>query len=239
MAVVEEDSVAIYVNGLELAVLMATPLEQDKLALGFLANEGVIADMSEVRDVRVNATGCCVDVWLNRANYEPPARRILTSGCGGGVTLDEFSKTLPPVNESPALTVSPARLGDLIRQLQPPDSLHAQAGGTHTAGLSDGERLLVVTDDIGRHNAVDRLRGACLLNGSDCGGRLLLCTGRISSDMLRKAARMRCPVVASRTTPTSMAVKLAQAWNITLVGYVRGQSISVFTHPQRIVADRE
>ena len=80
MAVVEEDSVAIYVNGLELAVLMATPLEQDKLALGFLANEGVIADMSEVRDVRVNATGCCVDVWLNRANYEPPARRILDLG---------------------------------------------------------------------------------------------------------------------------------------------------------------
>jgi FdhD protein len=234
LAVVEEDSVAVYVNGVELAVLMATPLEQDKLALGFLCNEGVIASLDEVREVQVNSTGCCVDVWLNRSNYEPPARRILTSGCGGGVTLDEFTKMLPPVEENPPLTVSPERLADLMRQLQPPGSLHAQAGGTHTAGLSDGEKLLAVCDDIGRHNAVDKLRGTCLLNGIDCGGRVLLCTGRISSDMLRKAGRMRCPVVASRTTPTSMAVELAQAWKITLAGYVRGQSISVFTYPHRI-----
>ena len=235
LAVVEEDSVAIYINGKELAVLMATPMEQDKLALGFLCNEGVIASLDEVREVRVNPTGCCVDVWLNRSNYEPPTRRILTSGCGGGVTLDEFTKTLPSVEENPPLTVSPERLADLMRQLQPPGSLHAQAGGTHTAGLSDGEKLLVVCDDIGRHNAVDKVRGTCLASGIDTGGRILLCTGRISSDMLRKAGRMRCPVVASRTTPTSMAVELAEAWNITLAGYVRGQSISVFTHPQRIV----
>jgi FdhD protein len=112
--------------------------------------------------------------------------------------------------------------------------LHALAGGTHTAGLSDGERLLAVCEDIGRHNTIDKLCGACLQAGLSSRGRLLLCTGRISSDMLRKAARMGCPVVASRTTPTSMAVELAQAWKITLAGYVRGQSISVFTYPHRI-----
>jgi FdhD protein len=235
--VVEEGAITLYVNGVEWAVWMATPLEQDKLALGFLFNEGVIGRLSDVRSVKVNEPGTCVDVWLARPTEAlPPQRRILTSGCGGGLTFADLSQSLPPVPPELSLTATPARLAQLMHDLQSPASLHAQAGGAHTAGLADETRLLEICEDVGRHNAIDKVCGGCLLRGEEARGRLLLCTGRISSDMLRKAARMGCPIIISRTTPTSLAVQLAEAWNITLVGYVRGQALSVYTHPGRIVS---
>jgi FdhD protein len=236
--VVEEGAITLYVNGAEWAALMATPLEQDKLALGFLYNEGVVEALRDVRTLTVNPPGTCVDVWLDRpAEVEPPQRRILTSGCGGGLTFADLSQKLPPLPPELPLTATPQRLAQLMHELQRPASLYAQAGGAHTAGLADGSKLLEVCEDIGRHNAIDKVCGGCLQRGIDTRGRLLLCTGRVSSDMLRKAARMGCPIVASRTTPTSLAVQLAQTWNITLVGYVRANALNVYAHPRRIVSE--
>jgi FdhD protein len=236
--VVEEGVVTLYVNGVEWAALMATPLEQDKLALGFLYNESVIEALRDVRSVQVNAPGTCVDVWLERPTEAlPPQRRILTSGCGGGLTFADLSQTLPPLPLDLPLTATPQRLAGLMHALQSPGSLYGLAGGAHTAGLADEAKLLEVCDDIGRHNAIDKVCGGALQRGIDSRGRLLLCTGRISSDMLRKAARMGCSIVVSRTTPTSLAVQLAQTWNVTLVGYVRGNALNVYAHPHRIVSE--
>jgi FdhD protein len=190
-----------------------------------------------VRVLQVNEPGTCIDVWLDRPTEGvPPQRRILTSGCGGGLTFADLSQTLPPLPPELSVTATPQRLAELMRDLQLPRALHARAGGAHTAGLANETTLLAVCEDIGRHNAIDKVCGGCLQGEIDSRGRLLLCTGRISSDMLRKAARMGCPIVVSRTTPTSLAVQLAQTWNITLVGYVRGNTLSVYTHPHRIVA---
>lgn len=109
----------------------------------------------------------------------------------------------------------------------------------HRAGLADPGRLLAAADDVGRHNTVDKLWGYCLAEGLTTHDRVLLSTGRISSEMLTKAARMRLPVVASRTSPTSLSVALAQAWNITLVGYVRRTSMNVYAGDERILVDEE
>ena len=108
----------------------------------------------------------------------------------------------------------------------------------HTSALSDGAELVAIAEDVGRHNTVDKLRGTCLIEGIDPHGLILLCTGRISSEMINKAARMGCPVVASRTSPTSMSVRLARDWNITLVGYVRRDSMNVYAHPERLMSDK-
>ncbi|HEX9809681.1 MAG TPA: formate dehydrogenase accessory sulfurtransferase FdhD, partial [Alphaproteobacteria bacterium] len=89
-------------------------------------------------------------------------------------------------------------------------------------------------EDVGRHNTVDKLRGACLELGIETRGRILLTTGRVSSEMLRKGARMGCPVIASRNSPTSLSVAMAQAWNITLVGYVRQGSMRAYAHAERL-----
>jgi len=91
-----------------------------------------------------------------------------------------------------------------------------------------------MVEDVGRHNTIDKLTGCCLKHGIETHGKVLLVTGRTSSEMLRKAAVMGCPITASRTSPTSLSVEMAQAWNITLVGYVRSGELRVYSHPERI-----
>ena len=230
--VIEEGLVSIFVNGQEIASLMCSPREQDKLALGFLYNEGVIRSMDEVRLVDVCAAGRCVDVWLSHDDFPRPQRMILTSGCGGGVTFDDLSETVAPLEST--LTIPAARLAELINRIQQSGSLYARSGGVHTSALSDGETLIAIAEDVGRHNTIDKLRGDCLLRGIDPRGHILLATGRISSEMIKKAAGMACPIVASRTSPTSMSVKLAREWNITLCGYVRRGTMNVYAHPERL-----
>jgi len=229
--VIEEGMITIHVNGDELATIMATPMEQEELALGFLRNEGLIKGMAEVRDVHVSDDGCCVEVWLDHA-FEAPDRTIITSGCGGGVTFDDPSSGIAPLDDP--LCIPPEQLMGLFDALQTSDSLYARARGVHTAGLAAGEEILAVAEDVGRHNCIDKLVGQCMLRGIETGGRILLATGRVSSEMLRKGARMKCPVIASRNSPTSMSVDMAQAWNITLVGYVRRMTLRAYSHPERL-----
>lgn len=230
--VIEEGFVTIFVNAQEIATVMCTPRDQDKLALGFLFNEGVIGGMSDVRAAHVCPSGMCVDVWLARS-IEPPKRMILTSGCGGGVTFGDLSKQMAPLDSTAA--ISTARLSELMVAMQQRGSLYSRSRGVHTAALSDGKELIAIAEDVGRHNTIDKLRGDCLVRGIDPRDHILLATGRISSEMINKAARMGCPIVASRTSPTSMSVKLAREWNITLCGYVRRNTMNVYAHPERLL----
>lgn len=234
--VIEEGFITIYVNGQELATLMGTPRDPVQLALGFLANEEFVSAYSEVKIEHVCATGDCIDIWLSHSIWDKPRRKIITTGCTGGMTFADLAAHLEPVRSD--RTISPEQLGSLINQLQNQDSLYARARGVHTSALSDGERLVLVAEDIGRHNTLDRLRGECLRQGLDPAGMILLSTGRISSEMINKAAKMRCPIVASRTSPTSMSVGLASEWNITLCGYVRRNQMNVYAHPERLLAAR-
>ncbi len=229
--VVREALVRLHVNGRELAMLMCTPQALDCLALGFLASEGFIRGLGDVRKVVVCPSGACVEVWLRDPAFEPPATRIITSGCGGGITFADLMAEATPLVAD--VRVSPRQLGRLMAKLQ----AGQQTRGIHTSALAEGEDLLVVVEDVGRHNTIDKLWGQCLQAGIDPAGRILLSTGRISSEMLNKAARMRTPIVVSRTSPTSLSVALAEAWNVTLVGYVRRESLNVYTGEARIVED--
>lgn len=230
--VIEESQLAIHINAVEWVELMCTPSEQEHLALGFLKNEGVIDKLDDVRTMYLTESGCCIDIFLNYS-VEKPERVILTSGCGGGVTFDNV-----PIDEdalrSDDLRIEPAAILELYRHLHAPDSLHHRSRGVHTSALTDGERLLVVSEDIGRHNTIDKVAGACLMQGIDTRGRMLMSTGRISSEMLRKAASLGCPIVASLNSPTSKSVAMAQSWGMTLIGYSRGRSMRVYTHPERL-----
>jgi FdhD protein len=224
--------VCIFVNGQELATFMCTPHNLEALALGFLRSEGFIRSLAEVELLTLSEAGTCVDVWLGNTDFVPPQRRIITSGCGGGVTFDDLSQRHPPLNT--AIQVTPAQICRLIKALHLSAELYNEVRGVHTSALSDGQELLLVAQDVGRHNTIDRLWGQALQQNIPTEGRILLASGRISSEMLNKAAKMGVPVVISRTSPTRLSIELGRAWNITLVGYARGNTFRVYTAPQRV-----
>jgi FdhD protein len=230
--VIEEGFVSIFVNGEELATVMCSPRDQDRFAIGFLCNEGIINSLDDVRAVHICPSGACVDVWLTRSDFVRPNRLILTSGCGGGVTFDDLTKAVEPLQSS--ITIGPQKLAELLIEMQQRATLYARSRGVHTSALSDGEKIVVLAEDVGRHNTIDKIRGACLIEKIDPRDKILLCTGRISSEMINKAARMGCPIVASRTSPTSLSVQLAREWNITLAGYVRRDQMKVYAYPERL-----
>jgi FdhD protein len=231
--VIDEQALSIYVNGQELVTMMCTPIQQEALALGFLANEDIIHAMADVELLQVCNAGTCVDVWLAFSDFEPPQRKILTSGCAGGQTFDDFSVAFPPLKAETHITSGQlwARMNDVYQAA----TLYSRSGGVHCSILSDGERMLLSAEDVGRHNILDKLRGLALQQGVQTQDSIILSTGRISSEMISKARRMEVPIVCSRTSPTSLSIALAEKWNITLVGYLRRNSMNVYTHPGRIL----
>lgn len=231
--VVREARVRLHVNGAEWLSLMATPRELDLLALGFLATEGVICGPEDVRRIIVCPSGACVEVWLADVEIARPAQATLTSGCGGGITFADLSAEQEPITADARVTAR--QLGRLMFQLQERE----RTRGLHTAALGEGESLLALAEDVGRHNTLDKLFGRCLVEGLPTRGRILLTTGRISAEMLNKAMRMRTPVVVSRSSPTTLCVALAKAWNVTLVGYARRDSLTVYTGLERVLEDAE
>ncbi len=238
-AVIDETLACISVNGAELATFMCTPRDLTELALGFLYNEGVINGMEDVRAHHVSKDSSCVDVWLRSMEFKRPQRAIITAGCGGGLTFDDLSSAYEPLDSD--LRATPEQLAALMRRLHLGAELYQTARGVHTALLADpcaAEEacFLLQMEDIGRHNCLDKLQGAALLAGVPTRDRILLSSGRISSEMLNKARRLETPIVCSRTSPTALSVALAEAWNITIVAYIRQDRMRVYTHPERVIS---
>ena len=130
--------------------------------------------------------------------------------------------------------LAPEAIGELVEQLFESQSLYRETGGVHTSLLSDGENVVVAAEDIGRHNTLDKIAGLCLLRNIWPNIRILITTGRISSEMLQKAARLRAPVLISRTSPSSLSIEMAQRYGITLVGYARRQRFNVYSNAGRV-----
>jgi FdhD protein len=230
--VVEEALACISVNGEEIATFMCSPRELDRMALGFLYNEGLIEGRADVRALHISKNETCVDVWLHDVHKELPKRAVITAGCGGGVTFDDMStKHAPLVSD---LRASPPQLAELMRQMHQGAELYQRARGIHTAALAGGDEILLQVEDVGRHNCLDKLAGAALLEEIRTRDRILLSSGRISSEMLNKARRMEVPIVCSRTSPTSLSVALAESWDITIVAYLRQDRMRVYTHTDRL-----
>ena len=229
--IINEMLLTVYVNSRELVTLVCSPGRLHALVLGFLLSEGLIQGMDDVLLLRVCTEDGMAEVRLVH-DVTMPASRVLTSGCGGGTTFADLKAIGDPISAATSLTAD--QVIGLIGQLNARADSYRKSRGIHTAALSDEAQVLLVTEDIGRHNTLDRLRGETLLRGIDPDGRVVLSSGRVTSEMLRKAAQMRVAVVISRTSPSSLSVELAEAWGITLIGYAQGRQFRVYTHPWRI-----
>jgi FdhD protein len=146
-----------------------------------------------------------------------------------------MSKEHPPLVSN--RTVRAAQIFAMMRELNARATLYRESRGVHTSALFGGENLISLQEDVGRHNTLDKIRGDCLLRGIDTRDGVLIATGRISSEMITKAAKMQVPIVVSRTSPTQLALELARAWNITMIGYARGGMMQVYHGVERILID--
>ena len=233
--VVEERPLTLYVNGEELVTLLCTPSKLEALVVGFLAFEGILRSLEELASLTVLPEEGIADVRLT-STFVPPAKRVHTSGCGGGITFSLDTHSAVGVEDDVA--VDPMSLFALLPELYAEAQAYRESRGIHAAALATGEGLLIVAEDVGRHNAVDKVGGEAMLRGIPTTGKILLTTGRVSSEMLRKAAHLGTPLVVSRTSATTLSIDLAKRLGLTLIGYVRGDSFLVYSHPERLVIPR-
>lgn len=224
-----EKEITVYINLQELVTIQCTPTKIDCLIYGFLYAEGIISGLGDVTSMSVCGSDAMADVRLVNPDYQVPTSRTITSGCGGGAVFKIDSRKV----ESD-FRLEPADVLSTMRQLQERIETQRTSGGMHTSALADTKGLLVVTDDIGRHNTLDKIQGECLMRDLPTKDRLLLTTGRVSSEMMLKAARMQAPVVVSRHSPTGAAVSIARDLGVTLIGYARGNRLTVYSHPERL-----
>ena len=226
-----EEVITLCVNGRPLIRLMCTPVQLEELAIGFLFNQGLIEAPDEVAAVELRDGDRCLDVRLHH-DIEIPRLRVFASGYSGGATFEDVTHVHYLVQSG--LRVTPRQVTRLIAEFSRATGLYRRAGGVHGAALAGGEQLLCVVEDVGRNNALDKIAGFCMRKDWSTRDRILLTSGRVSSEILHKVARMGVPVVISHKSPTSLAVQLAQAWSITLIGYTRRRSFRVYAGAERV-----
>ena len=231
-----EAVITLNVNGQALIRLLCTPTHLEDLVLGFLYNEGLIKGVEEVVVIEPCSGGEGMDVWLEH-DIDTPVVRSITSGCSGGTTFEDVKSVEHQVESD--LLVTPSQVTTWMDHLMGEAKLYRRAGGVHTAALvaPDGAGLVCVAEDVGRHNTLDKITGSCLRQGRKTRDKVLLTSGRVSSEMVSKVAHMGVPLIVSRTSPTTLSIDLAQAWGITLVGYTRRRSFRVYAGAERIVSE--
>ncbi len=209
-----EKPVVLYVNGALWLTFMCTPNYLEALAVGYLYNEGVIKSIDQIADIHICDSGDIIDIWLDH-NVEKPEEWKRTSGCTGGYTAVDTASITPVISNGSLIESNQVR--SLVERLFDSQELYRKTGGVHTSILTDGGKVTILAEDVGRHNSLDKIAGRYLLEKIEFSQKLLLTTGRISSDMLQKAARIGAGIVISRTSPTSMSVELAEKWGINLL----------------------
>jgi FdhD protein len=228
--VAEEKKLRISINGKEVLSLYCTPLMVRELAVGIVVTEGIA---ERICTERMSITYGDEDIQVDiPAEGEVRASGgSITSGCVGGVT---FRKKLSRAAKRDRLSIEAPALAELFSRFQKRLGLYSTTGCIHSAALSDGIDLLFFAEDIGRHNAVDKVIGYTILEGIELKGKLMLASGRLSSEIVSKCARWGIPMVVSRAAPTALALAIAEESGVTVVGFMRGSRMNVYTHTGRV-----
>jgi len=239
----EEVPVALTYDGTTHAVMMASPSDLEDFAIGFSLTEGKVADPSEIAELEIvtHANGIEARMWLApvaaRRTVERRRAILGPTGCGlcGVDSLEAAVPEVPAVGAGPSLTA--AEIAAAVASLRPAQPLNAQAHALHAAGFWTPARGLVAArEDVGRHNALDKLVGALVREGVDAGEGVVVLTSRLSVEMVQKVAALGAAVVAAVSAPTALALRTAEAAGITVIGVARDDGFEIFIRPDRIGA---
>jgi FdhD protein len=237
--VIKEGPVTIFLDDIELANMMCSPKDLDCLAVGFLFAEGLISGKKDVKKVFADERDGVVWVELKKPRKSPEdhiGRRFITTGCGKGLTFVDAAMDGRHLGSESSFKARAESIPLLMKEFLRKSRLYRITGGVHSAAICSVRSILVFNEDIGRHSAIDKVVGECILKGIRTTDRILVTTGRISSEILVKAARSGTPITVSKSAPTDLAIRLANDLGITLVGFVRGSRMNVYSNEWRIVA---
>ena len=235
---IKEQAVTLYLNGREVVTLLCAGHHLDELAAGFFFAEGFLETPADLESLEVNEAEGKVNLII-RSDMSLTERlwqkRTVTSGCGKGSLFYYSLDALMSRPMAGTMRLSVNQILDRVEDLNRLSETYRRTHGVHNTAVADGERIVLFRDDIGRHNAVDMIVGHFFLNSLSLEDKFLITTGRLTSEILIKAAKIRIPVLVSRNTATSLAVELAKGLNITLIGYARAGKFTVYSGEERII----
>jgi FdhD protein len=238
VSVVREIPLTIFLNDREIITLLCTGAHIESLAVGFLKSEGLLQHRRNLQKVKSDTDGQIVRVYTDEPTEMAEqlfGKRTLTSGCGKGTIFYNVLDSLQSEPLKNQVTMRVDQVRKLMTELHKRSELYRLSRGVHNCGLATTKKILLFRADIGRHNAVDMILGECFLEELDTSDKILITTGRITSEILIKAAKMKIPTLISRSAATSLSLDLAHKLNMTVIGYVRGGSILAYTGGENLI----
>ena len=229
----------IIVNNKELTTLLCSPTDLKYLAIGFLASEGLIKGKAEIKKIIVDEKrGVARVEAVEDKEFAPDVfKRLITSGCGRGVSFHSAADVQEQSKVESQTTISNVEVFTLVKEFQHRSQVFKTTGGVHSAALCDTKNILVFNEDIGRHNAIDKIFGECMLTDIPTDDRIIITSGRVSSEILLKVAKRNIPILVSKSAPTNLGVRLANGLGITLIGFVRGERMNVYASGWRVTTN--
>ncbi len=240
----EETPIALSYGGTTHAVMMASPADFEDFALGFSITEGIVASPGEIEAVEVQDLGAGIDIQIRlkdiaNRRFEARRRRLAGPvGCGlcGIESIEEAMRSVEAVGASGLTALSAGDVVQAVQALSRMQPLHARTGAVHAAGFYvPGSGIVAAREDVGRHNALDKLAGALARAGVDGSTGAVVVTSRVSVEMVQKTAAIGAPFILAVSAPTALAIRTADGAGMTLIALVRGEDFDIFTHPDRIV----
>ena len=235
-----EFALTIILNNQELVTLLCSPTDLKYLAIGFLTSEGLLKSKDEIKKIVVDDQRGVARVETEedkRLESQLLFKRLITSGCGKGASFYSDADVKNQAKVESQIRISAPQVFALVKEFQHRSQVYKTTGGVHSAALCDTKSILVFSEDIGRHNAIDKIFGECILTDLPTEDRIIITSGRISSEILLKVARRNIPILISKSAPTSLGVRLAADLGVTLIGFVRGKRMNVYTDSWRVVAE--
>ncbi|QQK78917.1 formate dehydrogenase accessory sulfurtransferase FdhD [Salicibibacter cibi] len=239
--VAAEYPVTIKINGEEFVTMVCSPDYIEDMVVGYLASEGIIARFNEIKELRVDDKNGYVHVALTKKidhlHRQMQNKRYITSCCGmsrQGFVFAADVKTTKKMRTR-QVGIAPEDCFRLMEDMQHAAQTFQETGGVHNAALCTLDGIVLMRMDIGRHNALDKIYGYCLKHGISLQDKIIVFSGRLSSEILLKVAKIGCEVVLSKSAPTDRALELAEELEITSIGFIRAGSLNVYTVPERVV----
>lgn len=238
--IVTEYAITVKINQTEFVTMVCTPEYVEDMVIGYLASERVIRNFEDIENIWYQQEEGFVHITTSHINpiyQQTQNKRYITSCCGmsrQGFVFVNDALTARDMKKS-AITITTTDCFRLMQDMQTSAEMFKATGGVHNAALCDANGVLLSRMDIGRHNALDKIYGHCLKNKINMQDKIIVFSGRISSEILLKVSKIGCALVLSKSAPTELALQLAEQLGITTVGFIRNDSLNIYTHPERIL----